>query len=341
MGNKKKNGYDFASGNLFVYIVKRFRFLALVTGIAFIVSVIVSLVITPKYKSTVVLFPAASVPISQTLLSSNYSGSKIGITSFGEEEEAEQILQILYSEAIRDAVIKKFDLMEHYGIDSSSRYARSAITNLYRKNISFRRTEYLSIEISVLDKDRMMAANIANTIAALIDSTMNGIKRERAIDAFNIVAQEYQTLSKQISNQQDSLTQIRNLGVNDYERQVEVLTDGYAQALIKGNMGAARTIQDKLKLLSEYGSQYVSLRNYLELEQKQLSELRERYRQAKVEAEQNLPNKFIVDSAVPADKKSFPVRWLIVVISSVSAFVFALVVALFFDNVWKKVRKEI
>ena len=36
---------------------------------------------------------------------------------FGEEEEAEQMIQILRSDEIRHHVIGKFDLMNHYQID--------------------------------------------------------------------------------------------------------------------------------------------------------------------------------------------------------------------------------
>jgi Na+/proline symporter len=42
-----------------------------------------------------------------------------------------------------------------------------------------------------------------------------------------------------------------------------------------------------------------------------------------VDAEQNLPQKFMVDRAYKAEKKSYPVRWLIVLVSTFSAFVLA------------------
>jgi len=341
MGNKKKSSFSFESDNIFFYIIRRWRFFAAVVIAAVLVSSIVSLLIPPRYKSTVILFPAASVPVSQVLLAPGYSGSRVGITSFGEEEEAEQVLQILNSEVIRDAVVKQFNLMEHYGIDTSSRTKRTQLLGEYKKNFSFRRTEFLSIEISVLDKDRQMAADIANYVASLIDSVMNGMKRARAVKAYEIVAREYEDLQKHVNMLQDSVEYMRKMGIPDYGTQIEVLTDQYAQALIKGNSAAARTLKEKLDLFNQFGSRYIALRTNLDLETRQLNELRNRYIQAKVEAEQDLPNKFIVDSAVPAEKKSKPVRWLIVVVSSFSAFIFALIALLFFENLWKKIRREI
>ena len=40
----------------------------------------------------------------------------------------------------------------------------------YKSNVKFRRTEFLSIEIAVLDEDAQMAADIANEIASYMDS---------------------------------------------------------------------------------------------------------------------------------------------------------------------------
>ena len=39
----------------------------------------------------------------------------------------------------------------------------------------------MAVQISVLDKDPQMAADIANTVAALLDSVKNDMQRQRAI----------------------------------------------------------------------------------------------------------------------------------------------------------------
>src|SRR5574338_1376577 len=74
--------------------------------------------IEPKYKSTVILFPSATNSISKAILEDSYS-EKQDILAFGEEEQAEQMLQILNSDEIREAIIKKFDLFTHYKIEST------------------------------------------------------------------------------------------------------------------------------------------------------------------------------------------------------------------------------
>ena len=75
----------------------------------------------------------------------------------------------------------------------------------------------MAVKISVLDTDPQMAADIANAIAELVDSTKNHMQKERAVRGFNIVEEEYLSLQKEISAIVDSLQVIGRLGVNDYE----------------------------------------------------------------------------------------------------------------------------
>ena len=48
--------------------------------------------------------------------------------------------------------------------------------------------------------------------------------------------------------------------------------------------------------------------------------IKRKYEEAKIDANETLPHKFIVNKAFPAEKKSYPIRWLIVLVSVVSSF---------------------
>ena len=100
--------------------------------------------------------------------------------SFGEDEEAERMLQILHSNQIKDHVVRKFDLMKHYEIDINKPFPYTKLENKYKGNIKVQTNEFMSIEIDVLDTDPQMAADIANEIAAYIDSTIHNMQKERA-----------------------------------------------------------------------------------------------------------------------------------------------------------------
>lgn len=327
----------FDSTNFILFLSKWRKILLIVTVIAIVAAVIFSspFFITPKYKATVIMFPTSTNSVSKALMTDN-SGAKQDILEFGAEEQAEQLLQILNSNKIRARVIQKYDLLGHYDIDPDSKYKNTYLFKEYESNISFRRTEFMAVEIEVLDKDAQTAADIANDIAALLDSTKNLMQKERAIKGFKIVESEYEKLKKEIQVMEDSLTQLRKLGVNDYETQAEAYNTQLAIALSQNNMTGARALEEKLINLSEYGGAYVSLRDALEYEKKQLSEIKTKYEEAKVDAEEELPCKFIVNSAYKAEKKSYPVRWLIVVVSTLSAFLLAVMVLIVLDNIKRR-----
>lgn len=331
----KKETNKFSAVDLILFAWEKRLPLIIVTLFAAIVSIIVSFQITPLYRSTVVLFPAPALSVSKTLLSDNYS-VRGGLLTFGEEEQADQLLQILHSDEIRSRIIDKYNLMEHYEIDKDSKYPQTALVNKFNSNIDFRRTEYMSILIEVMDKDPVMAANIANDIAALIDTTMNRIQKDRAIKALQLVQKEYDEINKGLKVLEDSLKQLQRMGIHDYESQSEVVNDAYAVAVSEGNMKGAEKLQEKLDQLAEYGGAYVSVRDQIVYEKGKLSHLKTKLIEARVEAEQSLPHKFVVDSAEVPEKKAYPKKAVIVIVSTFSAFILGLIILVLMDN-WKKI----
>lgn len=270
------------------------------------------------------MFPASNSSISQSLLNEQPSKGQ-DITAFGEDDQAETLLQILNSNKIRDRIVQKFDLMNHYGIDSSSDLKYSKLFREYEDNITFRRTEFMAVQITVYDKDAQMAADIANTIAALLDSTKNNIIRQRSVKGYEVVKAEYDLVRAEKEKIVDSLVTIGRLGVNDVEYQSQVLNQQFAISLMNGNRNAQVALQKKLDVLGQYGGIYMALKNALEFKTEQLILLELKLKQAKVDAEENLPQKFVVSDAFKAERKSYPIRWLIILISTVSALFMAII----------------
>lgn len=343
----EQNGdYNFIRLAFFIY---RWRYpLIIVTILAVLCSIIFSspFFIKPKYKSQVILYPSTTTSISRALLSAP-AHQRSDIMEFGEEEHAEQILQILYSDQITFRIIDEFDLMDHYRINPDRKYANTRLIKKYQKNVSFRRTPYKSIEIDVLDEVPEIAAEIANRIAELVDTVKNNVIRRRAIDGLGIVRNELNTREAEIKLRLDSLQKISARGVYNFEDQPTNLYEelsrlrsehasqsaivksierrGFeknyldtmrryqdALSLVEAGRNRIREIEIELKTLAEIGPASFSITEGLSYELEQLSRLRERYQQAKVDAEQTMSHIFIVDNAYAAEKKSYPVRYLIV-----------------------------
>ena len=242
------------------------------------------------------------------------------------------------SDEIRDRVVIKYNLFEHYDIDPDSKFKYTQLYETFENNISFKRTEFMSIVIEVMDENPQMAADIANDISALIDSTMNRMQKERALQALKIVEDEYNSLKSQMEVLEDSLSKIRNFGVIDYESQAEVYNQAYANAILSGNTGKASKLKEKIDILADYGGAYVSIRDFLLYETEQLSLLKAKLAEAKVDANQNLSHKYIVNKAYKSEKKAYPKRSLIVIFSTFAAFIMTFVILIILDNI-KQLKK--
>lgn len=351
------------STSILVTLVKWRKPLLIIVLLATLASSIFSssYFIKPKYKSTVIFFPTASTSISRAILDENVS-EKQDLLAFGEEEQAEQMLQILNSDDIRTIIIEKYDLMKHYGIDKDSEFPRTQLIGEFEDNISFRQTEYLSIRIDVLDSDPKMAANIANDIASLVDSMKTKIQKSRAYDALKIIEQEYDLKLARINLMEDSLKGLREKGIMDYANQSIIWTEEYAKsfsmfnnetaslkvlekyrgendstiintkARIMGAEARMKMLQPKLDALAKYGGANMSLSGQLNQERTNLNTLKQQYDKLRVDVQQNLPHKFIVNNAEVAEKKSYPIRWLIVLISAFCSFIVALITILIIDR---------
>lgn len=337
MSAQQEQDRVFDSSNLIVYIYQWRKPLIIVTLTAMVLAAIFSgpAFITPKYKSTVTVFPTTTNSLSKALLPQQFASHGQDILEFGDEEEAEQLLQILNSDEIRSRIVKDFNLIKHYNIDTTGRYVETKLYDTYDDNISFRKTEYMSVEIDVLDEDPDTAAMIANEISSLLDEVKNHIQKARAQKGLTIISREYQSMKKEIKSLEDSITQLRYKGVHDYETQSEVFSEQLATAIIENgaNSAAAKDIQNKLDTLAKYGSAYVSLRDELQYLKEEQVKLKNKYDQAKLDVTETLPASFKVNSAFPAEKKTYPVRWLIVALSGLGAFVFTMMFILIYDTI--------
>lgn len=336
-----RNESIFDSTNLIVYLYSWRIPLIIVTLIAAILAAVFSspYFIEPKYESTVTVFPTTTNSLSKALLPQKFASRGQDILEFGEEEQAEQLLQILNSDEIRNQIIEQFNLVEHYDIDTNGSYVRTQLYETYSDNLSFRRTEYMSVEINVLDTDPVMAADIANAIVILLDNAKNRIQKERAQKGLKIIEGEFLALKQEVKQLEDSLTLLRYKGVHDYETQSAALSEQLATALIENNRSAVKSIEQKLDTLAKYGGTYVSLRDELQYMKEEVVKLKTTYDQAKVDVNETLPATFRVNEAYPAEKKSYPTRWLIVVVSALGAFTITLISILIIDTIKNSGRK--
>ena len=198
----KSFGNDYDHNTTIRFFRRWWKLLTGVFIVALIASVVVSLLITPRFKSTATLFPTNSNRLSKAIMDYHYS---LDFMDYGIERDCEYCIQILLSESMERDVCKRFNLMEHYGINPDDPHKFFKLHEQYRGNVNVKRTEYLGVEVSVLDVDPQWAADMANYIATNYDSVCHRIHHDRAVDAADIMSGVCQKLGQEIQLLQDSL----------------------------------------------------------------------------------------------------------------------------------------
>ncbi len=259
------------SKSILYLLLKNKKNVGIILVLAIVCAIFFSskLFIKPLYKSAVILYPTTTYSVSKAIMNTN-NLIYVDPLEIGEEAQTEQMMQILNSGIIRDAIIKEFDLLNHYGIKENFEHRQYKLYKTYDNNIKIRRTEYNSVKIVVFDTDPEYAANIANEIAVLFDKTMSDIQQEIASKALEIIEKEYNNTKDRIMNLEDSIRKHPNISIYNYE---------------------------------------------LDMEKANLNLLKMKYDDARINATETIPHKFVVTKAYVADKHVYPVRWLIVIVT--------------------------
>jgi tyrosine-protein kinase Etk/Wzc len=316
--------------NLLLFIWRKRKILILITGIAGVVSTVASLMMTPLYLSTAIVFPAATSTVSF----SEQRNAKAAAMDFGEEEQAEQLVQILQSSRIRNKIVDQFDLMKHYDIDTNDANKHYLLMKEYEGHFAFIRTRYGSIQIDVLDPNPQMAADMANKIVDLIDTVKNNMVAERTWPAFEINTRKKNLLDQDLKLVLVKMDSLADLGVVSIEGRTNLF-----QAFVDAKNQEDRTfLRKQIDVNLKYGAKFDALEQIRDEKIIKLEKFLDSYEQAESDANSVFNHKFIVEQAVVADKKDQPKRLIIVLLSMIGTFVFMIFALLITDRI-KELKK--
>ncbi len=312
------SSYQFNFLELIKFIIKWRKQLAIITISAAVVSYLITFALKPEYKSKAVFYPGTVNSISYALFYSLKERAQDAL-AYGDEENVEQYMQLAKSSQLREKISADFNLMEHYGIDANDPKRYAKLNKKFDKYVSVNRTPFNSVEVIVFDTDPELSARIANAVMYNTDSLKKLSQRIVAQQAYNIVKQEYENKVAII----DSLSQMtRTLG-SEGVYNVEEQSRGLAELIGKGTNNS---FTDKeRKNLGQHVGDFVSLDEQIRFEAEQLTDLRKKYNQCKLDLDSKLSNIFVVDIAQPNYDKTYPMRLIIAILTAVAAFIFSII----------------
>ena len=271
--------------------------------------------IKPKFKSSARIYPT-------------------NLGEMSEESKTEQMLEIINSNVVKFKMFKAFESKDIFKISKDDPHYLTYIFDIYNENIKTSKTQNETVEIKVLAYDPQMASDMCDSIIHFYNQTVGDLYRAKNWELVGISEKQLQKKYAEADSLIRRLTEIRTeTGIVDVANQGPEVTRGYVKALVDGGGKSSDINRIKeifgnlLKVGAEARSLEVSFENVLQ----EIVKIKAIYELNISEYEKNITYSHVVEHPFPADKKSYPVRWLIVAFSAFSAVFLALLVFLVLD----------
>jgi capsule polysaccharide export protein KpsE/RkpR len=291
--------------------VIRFKKHLLIVGvISLVASVIFSgpAFIKPRFKSYAVLYPS-------------------NLIAYSNESATEQMLQLLQSTDIRKKIIDVFHLKAHYDIDTvNNAHQQTDVIKAFEENVNIKQTEYESVEIIVNDENPIVASNIVDSIIVYFNQKTRELQREKSGEVVVIYRDLFNAKKKELDSLDALLRDYRmKYGLLDYKAQVKE----YSRANLRHATNESKTVLDAL---ANKGGEFDALSEKMDNGILAYSKIQFEYENALKDVTKQLTYSNTVTRPIPADKKNYPIRWLIVLVSVVSSLFVGFLVLLFIDS---------
>jgi uncharacterized protein involved in exopolysaccharide biosynthesis len=314
---------DFFNNQQILEIIwKRKLHFAIIGIIAILLSALFSssFFITPKYKSTARIYPSRNV------------------MTFSRESVSEQLLEVINSRDIKFKVIDALRLDTVYKFKKSEPTYLTDIIGAYNKNINTTKTEYETIEITVLDKNPKRACTICDSLIHFYNLKVAEMHAVKFIEIVDLTDKRLKQKYAELDTLQPVFDKFKNeYNIFDYQNQVKEVTRAYMKALATSPASAAtKSLKTQYENLLKYGDQALIIeRRYMDTKTKIDSMIETKVINLE-EANKRITYSHVVESPIPADKKAYPVRWLIVAFSLASTLFAGLLFFIILDYRIKK-----
>lgn len=320
MKHKDKKMEDYFSNTGLLKLILKWKVqIGVIVVVAAILAAIFSspMFIDPKYKSTAVIYPSNIAPYS-------------------DENETEQMIQWLNSRDIKDSIISKFNLSEHYDISKNYDHYYTVMLHEYDKNVSISKTQYASIEIKVMDTDPQQAKEMVDAIIDLLNKKIRRIHNLKYAEVLDIDKKMLDRKNEEIADVMDRLHVLgAQYGIYDVEGQAQEVARGYL-GTVDGNGSMAhvnkKAVNKLNNSLKEKGSEFTMLSLRLKTLLNSLSITESQYELSLKEFNKEFTYVNMVTKPFVTDKKDYPVRWLIMFYAVIISLVFSVLVIAIIEN---------
>lgn len=327
----------------------------LLVALSAVGSIVVSLLLPNYYTATATVTP---INEEKNLFENNPSGTQ---SLYGDEEAIDRVLLFAQSNALADFVIDSFDLETRYSIDASTPKGEAKLRKRFFKLYHVQKNELNGIELSIEDTEPAVAAQLLSVIIERIQSLYKQAPTANKRELLVTYEQSITQLENELSTFNDSLISLRQTyKIYDVDQQAEDLSgalvstesrsvelDAKIAAYQKISGSGVRDslriwrarreglgkrlelLQERLDAFNNGQGRITTLENTIRTTNRSLAAFRENYNQFKADLESQASSLIVLEPVQLPRLKSYPIRWLIVVVSTLFGLIFAVIGALF------------
>ncbi len=293
---------------------------------------------TPLLIVQVVAFAAAVVFTNPYFINYQYKSSATvypyNLTEFSKESATEQMLQFLNSVDIKNDIIRKFNLIKHYGIDTTGKYYYSKLLNEYDNNVTISGTEFEAVQITVYDRSNDTAYLMVKGIINALNKKILAIQKEKSVESMLIFKEALEIKKRELDSMYAISKQLSvQYGLVDYKNESREVVRAYYQMLASSKAGKPMDdITMQMKNLEEKGEEFDALNEHIKNSVDEYDKILISYNETLRDINKQITFTNIVAAPYPADRWSYPVRWLMIFGACLSAFVFSLVIIMLLEK---------
>ncbi|MFI5222065.1 MAG: hypothetical protein ACHQK8_07055 [Bacteroidia bacterium] len=283
------------------------KYILLSTLAASLLAVAITFFIKPEYLSAGTVMPTVNNSLEGT----------VDNPSFGYDIEADRLIQILNSNEIQDTVMKRYNLINYFEMDTTDLEWNDDLRKKYSKMVYFARTPYMSVVISAQTKDPILSANMVNTIIGMIDPIRNRLLKSNMQVAYTVLRKQYLDKKSIVDSLVGEISKLRKESGNP------PVSISHNQEFTFSNIEKLKTNNTELE---EKINLYFS-------EEALMNDLKMRYEKASNNLFRPLPSVYVINRATPSYKRAYPSFLVNMLIAAFGTFIFSLMIVYIKDRV--------
>lgn len=271
----------------------------LTTILGALISIGVSMIL-PEYYEATTTFYAASPDLNKP--DRLFGDTDASYNYYGNDSDIDRIRTMAASSDLVSFMVDSFDLYTNYELDPAKPKSQHYVQQEFSGSYEVTRTPYNAIEIAIEDKSPALAASMSNAARKKVETMAKALIKE---------------------------SQLKQLAIY----KASILDQNKSVAAVESEISNVRKKYGKFSATSydEGSTKYENLQTRLEQLGMDQSILEDKYNKLHSAYQTDVPAIHIIEEAKVPVIKSRPIRWLLVVTSTIAAFVFSLFGALLLD----------